>query len=290
MSASSKFFASKGGFTTKILLARLKHVFDHHPIASNSLLCLNLWAAGDILAQFSEKKLLHNSTGSNVVETKGSAMPQRQQKTEASPSVIVGMNDKNNKTASEKETTINYIRTAQCAFFGATVTGPILAVWYPFLDKICVAKNVTLRYGIWGAPVAKVVADEFLMDPPSLVLFYSYMNACEGGSLETLKHKLDSEFMVSWLTSLAVWPWVLLGTFRFLPVYAQAPLINVCCVVWDGFLSHRNAVSRVKEKEMESEAEEAGRLKARKAIKNTASAYASESTMPVKGGNTAFSN
>ncbi len=31
---------------------------------------------------------------------------------------------------------------------------------------------------------------------------------------------------------------------RYLPVYATAPVVNAVSVAWDGFLSHRNALSR----------------------------------------------
>ena len=107
--------------------------------------------------------------------------------------------------------------------------------------------NLAARYGSWGPPVAKVLADEFIMDPPCLAAFFGYMNVCEGGTMQTFESKLQTEFLDSWYTSLVAWPPILLGAFRFLPVYAQAPVINVCCIAWDGFLSHRNTLSRHRE-------------------------------------------
>lgn len=121
------------------------------------------------------------------------------------------------------------------------------------MERLCSHYQLTARYGVWAAPVAKVLADEFLMDPPTLVAFYGYMNICEGGTWESFQQKLHQEFLRSWLTSLAVWPVVLLGTFRYLPVYAQAPLINACCIVWDGFLSHRNAAARLQQQQQEQQ-------------------------------------
>jgi protein Mpv17 len=229
MSASSRFFHPQGVFSSKKLFAKLKHWMEHHPVASNSFLCFNLWIAGDILAQYSEHKLLHNDH-QDEIETI------REQHTQ--------------KISTENTTTpapIDYTRTVQCASYGALVTGPISAVWYPYLDRLCNQYKVAARFGVWGAPILKVFADEFIMHPPCLLMFYGYMNVCEGGTLETYERKLRSEFLRSWLTSLAVWPVVLLGTFRFLPVYAQAPLINVCCIVWDGFLSNRNAAAKLNE-------------------------------------------
>ena len=147
-------------------------------------------------------------------------------------------------------------RTAQCAGYGAFVTGPIFALWYPYMDRVCTRYKLALKYGPWAAPIAKVAADEFLMDPPCLVLFYGYMNLCEGGTRTDFVEKVRTQFFPSWCTSLAVWPVVLLGTFRFVPVPAQAPLINACCIVWDAFLSHRNALAKHAKAEADQDAAE----------------------------------
>ena len=53
----------------------------------------------------------------------------------------------------------------------------------------------------------------------------------------------------AWVTSLMTWPAVLLATFRFVPVYAQPAMMNVFAILWDGFLSHRNAVATEAQKE-----------------------------------------
>jgi hypothetical protein len=112
------------------------------------------------------------------------------------------------------------------------------------MDRVCNRYKLTARYGLWAAPIAKVAADEFIMDPPCLVLFFGYMNVCEGGTLQDFSEKLRTQFFPSWFTSLAVWPVILLGAFRFLPVPVQAPVINACCIIWDAFLSHRNALAK----------------------------------------------
>jgi protein Mpv17 len=188
------------------MTSRLKHFMENSPILSNSLLCLKLFIAGDLCAQYSENRYLQDGDGSawDLLDTK---------------------------------------RTAQCAVYGATVTGPILATWYPFMEQVCIKYKVAARYGPWGAPILKVLADEFLMDPPCLVSFFFWMNLCEGGDMATLQNKLQTQFLPSWMASLAVWPVVLLGTFRFAPLYAQAPIISIFCIGWDGFLSYRNTLS-----------------------------------------------
>jgi protein Mpv17 len=96
--------------------------------------------------------------------------------------------------------------------------------------------------------------DEFVMDPPQIAVFFGYMTACEGGTYPDFRQKMKQEFWNTWLTSLAVWPIVLLGTFRFLPLYAQAPVINACAIVWDGFLSYRNNAGRIMHEESNANA------------------------------------
>jgi hypothetical protein len=82
------------------------------------------------------------------------------------------------------------------------------------------------------------------MEPPSLLIFYGYMNIFEGGTMASFLQKLNQEFFNSWITSMTYWPPVSLLSFRFLPVYWQAPIINMCCIIWDGYLSHRNTVAQ----------------------------------------------
>ena len=156
----------------------------------------------------------------------------------------------------------NLLRTCQAAGYGAVVTGPVYATWYPFLDRKCTAWNLAKR-GVWAVPVVKVVIDEFVMDPPAISLFFAYMTWCQNDmkfDWEETREKLKSELPRAWVTSLVVWPVVLLGTFRFVPTYLQTVVVNVCAIVWDGFLSHRNAASSKEKKEqrlMDERAEQA---------------------------------
>lgn len=233
---TKSFFAS----TSK----RIRYWLEHHPVASNSILCLNLWVVGDCLAQYFEHEL--------VVADELFPEERNSGKT---PSVC-GLESKTTPDGGPSSSVSSFwrdhldrSRTMQCAGYGAVVTGPLIALWYPFLDRLCSRHKIALKYGLWAAPLAKVAADELIMEPPTLVLFFGYMNACEGGNLQDFKTKVETQFFPSWFTSMAVWPIVLLGTFRFLSVPVQAPVINVCCVVWDAFLSHRNALAKHRKKE-----------------------------------------
>jgi hypothetical protein len=210
---------------SKSLFSQIRYLMEHHPIATNSILTLHLWLAGDLSAQYVEhykekRALKEDRNHGPLVESTSLSR------------------------TSPRAFTVDSDRAIKSASYGGLVTGPLLAVWYPFLDRKCLHYKIPLRYGVWGAPVFKVLADEFIMDPPFISMFFAYMNLCEGGDTASFKEKLRSEFVTTWLTSLATLPAVMLLTFRYLPVYAAAPVANAIEVAWDAFLSYRNAHAR----------------------------------------------
>ena len=174
---------------------------EKRPILANSILCFNLWVAGDLLAQSYERK--HEP--------------------------------------------FNYTRTLQAASYGGFITGPLYAIWFPFLERQCVAWKVASRFSsAWAVPAVKVAADELVMDPPAIAVFFTYMEFWHHHGkfdYQATKAKLVSELPRAWMTSLVVWPAVLLATFRYVPLFAQSIVVNACAILWDGFLSHRNAVA-----------------------------------------------
>jgi Mpv17 / PMP22 family len=225
---------------TRRVSSRLQHWMEHHPMVSNSVLCLKLWVAGDFLAQYSAH---HQQLRQHQHQHQHHDDDNEQNE---NPSLSIGE-------------WYDWQRTARCAGYGALFTGPILAKWYPYIDRVCGQYQVAARYGVWGPPMVKVVADEFLIDPPMICAFFGYMAFWEQQHephhtitttstqeeetfTDLWQSKLQSHFFPTWYTSLVAWPPILLATFRFFPVYAQAPIINVCCILWDAFLSHRNAL------------------------------------------------
>ena len=293
MSSPSAAMATAAATTTTTATRRLSsllvHWMEHHPVVSNSLLCLKLWVAGDVLAQYSEhrhreRQVQEQQTRKNHIRLEDD----NNENNNKNPLIrrnsvnIVRSNSKNNTTITDW---YDWKRTAKCAGFGALFMGPLLACWYPFLDRLCIHYRLAARYGVWGAPIAKVVADEFVMDPPCIVTFFGYMAAWEHYEQqqsharqsqlqsfssqsptsmvqqppstllswpEILYSKVQHQFFPTWTWSLIAWPPILLGTFRFLPLYAQAPVINVCCIVYDAFLSYRNSLTSLSDSPLEA--------------------------------------
>jgi len=227
----------------KSFFSQIRYLMEHHPIATNSILSLHLWLAGDLSAQYIEYCKERRTEEGRCVKRKGTSVP-----CNTSTSSSGSSNSAEALAITPKSSiqafTIDSDRLIKSASYGAFVTGPLLAVWYPFLDRACQRYRISARYGVWGAPIFKVLADEVVLDPPFLSMFFAYMNICEGGTIDTFREKIRSEFVTSWLTSLVLWPPIMLLTFRYLPVYATAPIVNAVSVAWDGFLSHRNALSR----------------------------------------------
>lgn len=226
---------------------RLSQVMTKHPIAANSLVCFNLWVAGDLLAQhYEHQKKQHNQNKRDE-------------------------NDNNNSNNAPAAATIQWKRTAQAASYGAVVSGPLYAMWYPWLDRqLTTTWNVAARWAwsparaAWAIPALKVAADEFLMDPPTIALFFTYMEYCQPShgddddeedgdhaavDMASLFHKIREELPVAWLTSLCTWPFVLMATFRCVPLVWQPAVVNACAITWDGFLSHRNALAKEKKRQ-----------------------------------------
>ena len=283
---------------TRRLSSLIVHWMEHHPIVSNSLLCLNLWVAGDVLAQYSEhkhreRKVQKQQLKKNHIRLEDDNDENNNKNTlirrKSNDDTTIVLENSVNIVSNNNNTTItdwyDWKRTAKCAGYGAFFTGPLLACWYPFLDRLCIHYRLAARYGVWGAPIAKVVADEFVMDPPCIVTFFGYMAAWEhyeqqpsqppqsqlqsfsSQSLtsmvqqppstllswpEIFQSKVQHQFFPTWTCSLMVWPPILLGTFRFLPLYAQAPVVNVCCIVWDAFLSYRNSLTSSSDSRLEA--------------------------------------
>ena len=201
--------------------------FKERPVISNSMLCIGLYTAGDICAQYVEQKYqVHEDDDNENDKTNDES---KNMTSNQSSSNFTSMN-------------WDYERTGRISSYGACVTGPLLAVWYPFLERLTKRNNIA-RFGTLAVPCAKVFMDEIVLEPPFLLVFFGYMNIAEGGNMQTYKQKISNEYIPTYTTSLMGWPIVLLINFRYVPVFAQSAVVNICCVVWNGFLSYRNAKS-----------------------------------------------
>jgi hypothetical protein len=244
----------------------LAQLLRDRPIVSNSVLCASLYVIGDMSAQYVEQRVLVNSDEDNDDKDKKDEEQQYQyqnpyqqqstNKTRIKNDELKENTKRNNnnnfmsKSFSPSSLTLmsfefewDHDRTIQIATFGGVITGPLLATWYPLLERLAQQHGLA-RFGTLAVPVAKVCMDELVLEPPFLLFFFGFMTAVEeGGSWESYKHKLSREYIPTYQTSLAGWPLILFLNFRFVPIFAQPAVVNVFCVFWNGFLSYRNAQS-----------------------------------------------
>ena len=227
------------------MLDGVSHAMRERPILSNSVVCLKLWVAGDLLAQSYTSTA---ATTAATTATSKSAMTHQihEQQQQQQHEVVDDDDDDDDANSSGSGWSWNWTRTAYTGLYGATINGPLYALWYPFLDRQCRVWKVATWFGghsVWAVPVTKVVLDEVVMDPPAISIFFVYMDICQNDftvDLESIQHKLVKEVPRAWVTSLLLWPAVLLGTFRFVPVHFQTAVVNSFAVVWDGYLAYRN--------------------------------------------------
>ena len=225
------------GKSVTSLVYRLGIFLRSKPIIRNSLACMCLSAIGDILAQRFE--LLQNAKARkarhNAIKTT------------------------NNANDQELEL-LNLNRTLTLASFGLIVAGPLYSMWYPFLEGLCHPWSLS-KYGLWATPIAKMMIEMTFLEPLFLSLFFGYMTLAEGGTVEMYQHKMASEFLPTYKTSLAVWPPYMLVSFRFVPVAAQTIAMNLAMAFWDAFLSYQNARTMMLLSLMEETIEDSTRSK-----------------------------
>lgn len=156
----------------------------------------------------------------------------------------------------------NSSRTFNIASFGVLINGPILAKWYPWLDKQVHFLNVhrvrdlltsspminsNLKIFVpskkMTEPIAKLLIEISVFDIPFLTVFFGYMNLIQGGNWNMFVYKIKHELPQTYITSIGFWSAVQLWNFRFVPIVYQSVVVHAVSIIWDGFLSYRNEVS-----------------------------------------------
>ena len=88
----------------------------------------------------------------------------------------------------------------------------------------------------------RVLADQLLYSPLFLLLFFTYSNfVMERGNKDTLKVKIQKLYISTLGCNLLVWPLAQLINFSIIPKPFQIPFSSSVGVLWNCFLSMRNA-------------------------------------------------
>ena len=118
-------------------------------------------------------------------------------------------------------------RTIRMILYGLLVAGPLMVTWYKFLSL-----NVPNIFH-------RVLADQILAAPVSLLLYFGVHGILEGKCPEQIKQVLDEQFLHVLQCNYMIWPLVQFVNFKFVPINYQAVFVGSLSLGWNAFLSHR---------------------------------------------------
>lgn len=107
---------------------------------------------------------------------------------------------------------------------------------YEYLDRY-IRVRLELQPKSFKFVAAKVAADGLLFGPLDLLLFFSYMGFASGRSANQVKEDVKRDFLPALIVGGAVWPFVQVANFRFVPVRYQLLYVNFFCLLDSSFLS-----------------------------------------------------
>lgn len=110
------------------------------------------------------------------------------------------------------------------------------APWYKFLNFFYTEDPTVVQV------FERVLSDQLLYSPISLYCFFMFSNyVMEGGDKDTLGKKIQRLYISTLGCNYLVWPMVQFINFLIMPRDFQAPFSSSVGVVWNCFLSMRNA-------------------------------------------------
>lgn len=121
------------------------------------------------------------------------------------------------------------------------VHAPVVDACWRFFD----ARFAGLRYG--PGVVARVLADQLLLAPPSLIAFFLSQSYLEGGTAEAAAARTRDAFWPTYAICFPFWCCCHSVTFSGkIPVRHRMAWASLCAVMWNALISDQNqrAVSR----------------------------------------------
>jgi protein Mpv17 len=122
------------------------------------------------------------------------------------------------------------MRTVRLGSFGFLIHGTTGHFFYGFLDsKMPGTKPVTVA--------TKVLIDQTMWNPIFGLMFFGYLNLCEGKSFAEYKAKLNADLKTAVMGSWAVWVPAHTINFAFVPPHQRLLYINTIQIGYNVFLS-----------------------------------------------------
>ncbi|KAL1552432.1 protein sym1-like [Salvia divinorum] len=131
---------------------------------------------------------------------------------------------------------INWKRVAKTSLFGIGFVGPVGHLWYDWLDSF-IRLRLKLHPRSFCFIAMKVALDVTFFGPMDLLLFFTYMGFTSGKSVSQVAEELRRDFIPAVILEGAMWPFVQIANFRFVPVEYQLLYVNIFCLLDSCFLS-----------------------------------------------------
>jgi len=123
----------------------------------------------------------------------------------------------------------NFRRYLNMAIIGAFLVGPVLHVWYGFLNRMIPAQTV-------AGTIQRLACDQLIFAPPFIPIFFGALFTLEG-KLDELEGVLRETFWPSLKTNWQLWIPAQFITFRFVPQQLQVTFVTLVAFIWNSYLS-----------------------------------------------------
>jgi protein Mpv17 len=90
---------------------------------------------------------------------------------------------------------------------------------------------------LWRGLLLKACLDQFVLEPPMLLLCFWAFGAMRGTARDATAAKVRDEYAATYVADTALWLPAQLLNFRFVPVQHQALVVNGVSVGWNAYLS-----------------------------------------------------
>lgn len=146
--------------------------------------------------------------------------------------------EKKGKDTSKDHRDFDIWRTIRFGVYGFCISGPLSYLWYKSLDKFIRVPLNASKMQMIKVSIHKVLWDELVFGPATLVVFFVGMSLLEGKTLLNSYEKCKKEFMTTLIADLIVWPGAQFINFLFLPTHYRILYISSLNLFWNAFLSN----------------------------------------------------
>lgn len=126
-------------------------------------------------------------------------------------------------------------RALQFASFGIVISGPIFHLWYKLLEKLFQGQQPTLK-----VVLMKMVVSMLFMRPLFLFVFFTYMPAIQGQTVEEIKKKIKNDLVPAWIASTIVWIPASFVSYKYVRSDLRVLYDSCIALVWNVYFRIKN--------------------------------------------------